>query len=93
MNENIFTVEIGHYGFMLDTEWCYIALSWRLLITSALLFIGYKVYKRYKRNRVDSTNEANRLMNEWITNEQTTNYTSAISPCRSRPNHGAHDVA
>jgi hypothetical protein len=31
------TIEIDTYGFMLDTEWAYVALSWQLLITSALL--------------------------------------------------------
>lgn len=51
MNEGIFTIEIGSYGFMLDTKWCYIALSWQLIITATLLTIGYKVYKAYKRTR------------------------------------------
>ena len=51
MNEGIFTIEIGSYGFMLDTNWCYIALSWQLIITLSLLTIGYKVYKAYKRTR------------------------------------------
>ena len=40
------TIELDQYGFMLDTEWCYIALSWQLLITTALLTIAYKIYKR-----------------------------------------------
>jgi hypothetical protein len=39
------TLELDNYGFMLDTEWCYVALSWQLLITATLLTIGYKVYK------------------------------------------------
>jgi len=38
------TIELGDYGFMLDTEWAYVALSWQLLITSALLGIAYKFY-------------------------------------------------
>jgi len=25
------TIELDDYGFMLDTEWCYVALSWQLL--------------------------------------------------------------
>jgi hypothetical protein len=54
MNEGIFTIEIGSYGFMLDTKWCYIALSWQLIITLSLLTIAYKVYKAYKRTRNDS---------------------------------------
>ena len=39
------TIELDTYGFMLDTEWAYVALSWQLLITSALLGIAYKIYK------------------------------------------------
>jgi hypothetical protein len=42
------TIEIDTYGFMLDTEWAYVALSWQLLITSALLITAYKIYKRMK---------------------------------------------
>jgi len=39
------TIELGDYGFMLDTEWAYVALSWQLLITTALLITAYKIYK------------------------------------------------
>ena len=42
------TIELDQYGFMLDTEWCYVALSWQLLITTALLLTTYKIYKRKK---------------------------------------------
>ena len=68
MNEGIFTIEIGSYGFMLDTNWCYIALSWQLIITLSLLTIGYKVYKAYKQRKFydtidnsscNTTNDAN----------------------------------
>ena len=45
------TIELDEYGFMLDTEWCYVALSWQLLITTALLIIAYKVYKQ-TRNKI-----------------------------------------
>ena len=48
MSEGILTIELGHYGFMLDTDWCYIALSWELLATTALLTIAYKIIKRKK---------------------------------------------
>jgi hypothetical protein len=41
------TIELDTYGFMLDAEWCYIALSWQLIITTTLLVVGYKVYKRF----------------------------------------------
>lgn len=39
------TIELDDYGFMFDTEWCYVALSWQLLITATLLTIAYKIYK------------------------------------------------
>ena len=48
MSEGLLTIELGRYGFMLDTEWCYIALSWELLATTTLLTIAYKIYKRKK---------------------------------------------
>lgn len=48
MSEGLLTIELGRYGFMLDTEWCYIALSWELLTISALIAIAYKIYKRKK---------------------------------------------
>lgn len=46
MSEGIFTIELGRYGFMLDTAWCYIALSWELLFISAAVFVGYKIYRK-----------------------------------------------
>jgi hypothetical protein len=42
------TIELDNYGFMLDTEWAYVALSWQLLITATLLAVAYKIYKRKK---------------------------------------------
>ncbi len=48
MSEGIFTIELGRYGFMLDTEWCYIAISWQLIGLSVLSAIIYKVIKRKK---------------------------------------------
>ena len=48
MSEGIFTIELGRYGFMLDTEWAYVSLSWQLLITTALLLTAYKIYKRIR---------------------------------------------
>ena len=44
------TIGLDNYGFMLDTEWAYVALSWQLLITTALLVVAYKVYK-WKRGK------------------------------------------
>lgn len=42
------TIELGHYGFMLDTKYCYIAISWELLIVATALLVGYKILKRKK---------------------------------------------
>jgi hypothetical protein len=42
------TLELNGYGLELDTNWCYVALSWQLLITTALLITAYKIYKRKK---------------------------------------------
>jgi len=48
MSEGIFTIELGRYGFMLDTEWAYVSLSWELLILSA---VGVTIYKLIKRKK------------------------------------------
>lgn len=42
------TIELNDYGFEFDTYWCYIAISWPMLITTALLILAYKIYKRKK---------------------------------------------
>jgi hypothetical protein len=59
MSENLFTIELGRYGFMLDTEWCYIALSWQLLIASAIVLIAYKIYKRTRKKNINKSVECN----------------------------------
>ena len=41
------TIELDTYGFMFDTEWAYVALSWQLLITTALVAVAYKAYKKW----------------------------------------------
>jgi hypothetical protein len=52
------TIELDQYGFMLDTEWCYIALSWQLLIASAIVLIAYKAYKVIKNRKDEDVIEA-----------------------------------
>jgi hypothetical protein len=42
------TIELDNYGFMLDTEWCYVALSWQLLIVGWSIALGVIIYKRKK---------------------------------------------
>jgi len=56
MSEGIFTIELGEYGFMLDTAWCYVAISWELLALSVVGVTLYKVIKRKKNNSVKSYN-------------------------------------
>lgn len=41
-------IELDNYGLMFDSEWCYISLTWELIITTALLVTAYKIYKRKK---------------------------------------------
>ena len=46
--DNLLTIELNEYGFQIDTEWFYIALSWQLIILSVLGVTLYKVIKRKK---------------------------------------------
>jgi hypothetical protein len=40
------TIELDNYGFMFDLgDFIYVSLSWAMLITSAVIFAGYKFYK------------------------------------------------
>ena len=39
-------IEINDYGICLDSAWTYLALSWQLLLTATILFVGYKFYKK-----------------------------------------------
>jgi hypothetical protein len=38
-------IELDSFGFMFNTEWAYVSLSWELLIVSVLLGVAYKFYK------------------------------------------------
>jgi len=39
------TIELDDYGFMFDMgDFIYLSLSWAMLITSAVIFTGYKIY-------------------------------------------------
>ena len=45
------TIELDKYGFMFDLgDFIYVSLSWAMPITSAVIFAGYKIYKRKKAN-------------------------------------------
>mgnify|MGYP003350142992 FL=1 len=41
-------IEFNGYGVCVDSAWTYIALSWQILITATILFVGYKFYKNWK---------------------------------------------
>lgn len=41
-------LEINDYGICLDSDWTYIAINWKLIVLSAVIFAGYKFYKRKK---------------------------------------------
>ena len=69
MNEGIFTIEIGSYGFMLDTNWCYIALSWQLIISVTLLTVAYKVYRRVQAHKWARLVRDDLSNDEWGFNE------------------------
>jgi hypothetical protein len=46
------TIELNDYGFMLDMgDTLYVSLSWAMLLTSAIIFAGYKIYKRKKATK------------------------------------------
>ena len=46
------TIELNDYGFMLDMgDFIYLSLSWAMLLTSAVIFAGYKIYKRKKATK------------------------------------------
>ena len=47
------TIELIDYGFVFDTYVCYIAISWQVLIPSAIAIIAYKLYKRKKNKWID----------------------------------------
>jgi hypothetical protein len=43
------TIELKDYGFMFDAgDFLYVSLSWAMIVTSAVIFAGYKIYKRKK---------------------------------------------
>ena len=42
------TIEFNDYGIEIDSAWTYIALSWQILLTASILFVGYKFYKNWR---------------------------------------------
>ena len=52
MSEGFFTIELDSYGFMLNTAWAYVSISWPLIILSVVSATIYTIIKR-KRNKHD----------------------------------------
>lgn len=46
------TIELNDYGFCLDSEWFYIALNWKMIITTIGFIVAYKIYKN-RKNKYD----------------------------------------
>ena len=42
------TIEIAHYGLVIDSSFCYIALSWGLLTTATILAAAVYAYKLWR---------------------------------------------
>lgn len=51
MSEGFFTIELDSYGFLFNTAWAYVSISWPLIILSVVGAIVYKVIKRKKREK------------------------------------------
>jgi hypothetical protein len=39
------SIELNEYGFCVDSDWFYIALDWKMIIVSAIVIIGVKLWK------------------------------------------------
>jgi hypothetical protein len=42
------SIELNEYGFCVDSDWFYIALDWKVIIISAVLIVGVKLWKGRK---------------------------------------------
>jgi hypothetical protein len=42
------SIELNEYGFCMDSDWFYVALDWKVIIISAVLIIGIKLWKGRK---------------------------------------------
>ena len=45
------TIDLDKYGFALDSEWCWIALSWPFIITAAVVGTCVWYYRRWKADK------------------------------------------
>lgn len=39
------------YGFMFDTEWAYVSLSWELLISAGVIATAYLLFKKWNNRK------------------------------------------
>ena len=46
--EDLLAIELGEYGFTLNTAWLYVEVSWELLILAVLIIAGRKAWKKWK---------------------------------------------
>lgn len=46
--ENLLTIEVGEYGFMFNSAWLFVEVSWELLILAVLVIAGRKAWKKWK---------------------------------------------
>jgi hypothetical protein len=42
------SIELNEYGFCVDSDWFYIALDWKMIIVSAIVIVGVKLWKGRK---------------------------------------------
>ena len=42
------SIELNEYGFCVDSDWFYVALDWKVIIISAVLIIGVKLWRGRK---------------------------------------------
>ena len=43
------TIELDTYGFMVDTHYAYLSLSWEMIVVGTLSAIIFKAYKNYSK--------------------------------------------
>ena len=46
--ENLLTIELGEYGFMFNSAWLFVEVSWELLLLAVLVIAGRKAWKKWR---------------------------------------------
>lgn len=47
MWDSFLSLEFDRYGFTIDSYWAYLSLSWGFLALSAVIFIGYRIFRKW----------------------------------------------